>query len=323
MECRVLRLLKKSTAVKGRVGLAFGPSEVAVAVMRRDCGAPVLERCEILPVDPAGGAGAIAAVIRAAGLPRMPVSTVLRSDDYQLALVEAPDVPPAELRAAMRWRLKEAIDFRVEDAVIDVFDVPDQNRGGHGRMMYAVAARRSAVDRHAGAVVGVATLDVVDVPELCLRNLAALLPGAAAGVALLYLGETALSIVLVRGRTFYFARQMAPQTPPRPTGHPGGHSGSLPGPTAPEIESVVLELQRSLDYYERHFDQPPITRIAVSPAGTRASELARELGRDTGFEVATLDLNLLLHCAAPVEAAAQASCLLAVGAALREEQRSL
>jgi len=297
MECRVLRLLKKSTAVKGRVGLAFGPSEVAVAVMRRDSGAPVLERCEILPVDPAGGAGAIAAVIRAAGLPRMPVSTVLRSDDYQLALVEAPDVPPAELRAAMRWRLKEAIDFRV--------------------------ARRSAVDRHAGAVVGVATLDVVDVPELCLRNLAALLPGAAAGVALLYLGETALSIVLVRGRTFYFARQMAPQTPPRPTGHPGGHSGSLPGPTAPEIESVVLELQRSLDYYERHFDQPPITRIAVSPAGTRASELARELGRDTGFEVATLDLNLLLHCAAPVEAAAQASCLLAVGAALREEQRSL
>jgi MSHA biogenesis protein MshI len=315
MECRVLRLLKKSTAVKGRVGLAFGPSEVAVAVMRRDGGTLVLERCEILPVDPAGGTGAVSAVIRAAGLPRMPVSTVLKPEDYQLALVEAPDVPPAELRAAMRWRLKETIDFRVEDAIIDVFDVPGQNRGGHGRMVYAVAARRSAVDRHAGALAGTTALDVVDVPELCLRNLAALLPAAAAGVALLYLGETAISIVLVRGRTFYFARQMAPQTASRPE--------SPPGPAAPDVESVVLELQRSLDYYERHFDQPPITRIAVSPAGPRAAELALELGRETGFEVATLDLNLLLHCATPVEAAAQASCLLAVGAALREEHRSL
>src|SRR6202050_2453897 len=180
MECRVLRLLKKSTAAKGRVGLAFGASEVAVAVLRRDSGTPVLERCKILPVDPAGGTGAVAAAIRAAGLPRMPVSTVLRPEDYQLALVEAPDVPPAELRAAMRWRLKESIDFRVEDAIIDVFDVPDQNRGGHGRMMYAVAARRSAVDRHAGALAGVTALDVVDVPELCLRNLGALLPAAGA-----------------------------------------------------------------------------------------------------------------------------------------------
>lgn len=175
-------LLKKSTSVKGRrIGLAFGPHQIAVAVMRRDGGTAALERCELLALDPASGADAAAAAIRAAGLPRMPISTVLRAEDYQLALIEAPDVPPAELRAAMRWRLKETIDFRVEDAVIDVFDVPDQNRGGHGRMMYAVAARRAAIDRHAGALAGIPGFDVVDVPELCLRNLASLLPTAAAG----------------------------------------------------------------------------------------------------------------------------------------------
>ncbi len=308
-------LLKKSTAVKGRIGLAFGPHEIAVAVMRRDGGTQSLERCELLSLDPASGADAAAAAIRAAGLPRMPISTVLRPEDYQLALIEAPDVPPAELRAAMRWRLKETIDFRVEDAVIDVFDVPDQNRGGHGRMMYAVAARRGAVDRHAAALAGIADFDVVDVPELCLRNLASLLPSAAAGVALLHLGETTANIVLVRGKTFYFARQMDLQA----TLHiaPGSAGERL------DAASVVLELQRSLDYYERHFDQPPITRIAVSPAGSRATELAQDLGSETGFEVTTLDLNVLLSCAAPVDPAGQAACLLAVGAALREEHRSL
>jgi len=310
----VLGLLRKPSAAKGRIGLAFGTNEIAVALVRRDSGTLVLERCERLPIDPAGGAEAASAAIRAAGLPRVPVSTVLRTDDYQLALIEAPDVPPAELRAAMRWRLKETIDFRVEDAVIDVFEVPEQNRGGHGRMMYAVAARRSAIDRHAGALAAVPTFDVVDVPELCLRNLAALLPAASAGVALLQLGETAASVVLVRGKTFYFARQMDLQA----TLHIAGDSG-----TRLDAGSVVLELQRSLDYYERHFDQPPITRIAVSPAGTRASELALDLGRETGFEVTTLDLNVLLSCASPIEPATQAACLLAVGAALREEHRSL
>ena len=312
----MFKLLKKSAVAKGRVGLALGPNQVAVAVMRRDRGTPVLEHCELISMGPASGTDAASAVLRAAGLPHMPVSTVLRPDDYQLVLIEAPDVPPAELRAAMRWRLKESIDFRVEDAVIDVFDVPDQSRGGHGRMMYAVAARRSAVERYASALASIPTFDVVDVPELCLRNLAALLPAAAAGVALLYLGETTASIVLVRGTTFYFARHMNLQATLNVA---AAHD---PGARL-DAGSVVLELQRSLDYYERHFDQPPITRIAVAPAGTRATELALDLGSETGFEVSTFDLNVLLSCATPIEPMTQASCLLAVGAALREEHRSL
>lgn len=315
MECRVLGLFRKTLIGKGRAGVAFGADHVALAVMRRDGGQPVLERCEVLPLGPGTGADASQAAVRAAGIPRMPISTVLSPKDYQLALVEAPEVPPAELRAAMRWRLKDSIDFRVEDAVIDVFEVPDQSRGSHGRMMYAVAARRSAVDTHTQALAGSPGFDAIDVPELCLRNLAALLPMASAGVALLHLGESTASIVLVRGKTFYLARQV--ELFPADAKAADGREGRI------NAAGVVLELQRSLDYYERHFDQPPITRIAVSPAGARADELARELGRETGFEVAALDLNVLLSCKTPIEESAQASCLLAVGAALREEHRSL
>jgi MSHA biogenesis protein MshI len=308
-------LLKKSSAAKCRVGLAFGPTQAAVAVVRRDRGAPVLERCELLPLAADGGAEAQSSVIRAAALPRAPISTVLRTEDYQLVLIEAPDVPPAELRAAMRWRLKESIDYRVEDAVIDVFDVPAQTRGGQGRMMYAIAARRTAVDRHAAALAGSPTFDVVDVPELCLRNLAALTPAAAGGVAMLHLGEKTATIVLVKGRTFYFARQMDLQATLRV---------AVNDPDARlQVAGVVLELQRSLDYYERHFDQSPITRIVVSPGSARAAMLADDLAKESGFEVNTLDLPSLLRCEIPSETVIDATCLLAVGAALREEHRSL
>jgi MSHA biogenesis protein MshI len=309
-------LLKKTAVAKGRVGLAFGREHIALAIVREAGERPVLERCELLPIDPAGGSEAVSAALRGAGLPRLPVSVVLGPEDYQLALVEAPDVPPAELRAAMRWRLKEAIDFRVEDAVIDVFDVPPQSRGAQGRMMYAVAARRGAVDRYAAALASMPSFDVVDVPELCLRNLAAALPAAARGVALLQLGDTTATCVLVQGRTFYLARQIALR--PAALAIESETAGA-----SLDAGSIVLELQRSLDHYERNFDQPPITKIAILPAGARADALAADLGRETGFEVSALDLNAALSCASPLDPALQADCLLAIGAALREERRSL
>lgn len=309
-------LLNKTAAVKGRIGFAFGRDQIALAVVRREGSVPVLERCELLKVEKGADVEAMAAALRGVHLPRLPVSTVLRGDDYQLALVEAPDVPPAELRAAMRWRLKDAIDFRVEDAVIDVFDVPPQNRGAQRRMMYAVAARRTAIDRHAATLASLPSFDVVDVPELCLRNLAALLPAAANGVAVLHLGDMGATVVLVRGSTFYFARQMSLESTMR-MAPDGDVTGRL------DAASVALEVQRSLDYYERHFDQPPITRIAVSPQTQRAIDLAADLGRETGFEVTTFDLTTLLRCEVPIDHATQTACLLAVGAALREERRSL
>ena len=306
-------LLKRSAAARGRIGISLGEDQLAVAVVCRDpAGTPSLQRCESHPI-PAGGPEALAEALGALDLPSMPVSGVLRTQDYQLSLVESPDVPPAELRAAMRWRLRESIDFRVEDAVIDVFDIPPQSRGTQGRMLYAVAARRAAVDRQAAVLGALGNFDVVDVPELCLRNLASLLPAAANGVALLHLGVDSASVVLVRGTTFYFARQMNLQR----TRALDGAQGQL------DPDGVLLELQRSLDYYERHFDQPPITRVVIAPLGERASQLAADLGRDSSFDVSALDLNQVLPCAQALAPAEQVSALMAVGAALRHEHRSL
>ena len=305
MECRVFGLLKRRPDHQGRIGLALDRDRLAVAVVGREGDQLSLLRCEVLPFDAGGGAEGVAAAVRAAALPKFPVSTVLNAADYQVVLVEAPDVPPAELRAAMRWRLKDAIDFRVEEAVIDVFAVPSQQRGSQGRRMYAVAARRGAVDLWGTALASLAAFDVVDVPEMCLRNLASCLPGVAGGIAMLHFGETSATVILVRGPTFYFARQMDLRS------------------TGMDTSSIVLELQRSLDYYERHFDQPPITRIALSPGGPRAQVLAQELKRETGFEVTAVDLNSLLNCRSPVDADTQSACLMAVGAALREERVSL
>jgi hypothetical protein len=76
------------------------------------------------------------------------VGTVLDVADYQLLLVESPDVLAAELKAAVRWRLKDIIDFPLEDAVVDVFGIPEPVRRTGAKMMYAIAAKRQAVEDH-------------------------------------------------------------------------------------------------------------------------------------------------------------------------------
>jgi MSHA biogenesis protein MshI len=303
----VFGLLTKAAVARGRIGVALMPEQLALAVIRREAaGPPLLERCETVPLGPPDQPERIAVALRAANLPALPISCVLQPGDYQLALVEAPDVPPAELRAAMRWRLKDHINFRVEDAVIDVFEVPSPQRAGQHRMVYAVAARRSLIEHTATQLSSLPGFQVLDVPELCLRNLLALLPAAPSGVGLLYLGDHTATVIIVRGTVFHFVRNV-----------------ELGAAARIDPTAVALEVMRSLDYYERHFDQPPITQLAIAPAGPRSEHLLSDLGRETGLEVIVLDLNTLLPSPALVPPERQQHCLLAVGAALREERRSL
>lgn len=301
--------LQRSSAARVRVGMVSTRERTAIVALGRTAGRPVLEYCAVQP----RGQGTIAELLREAGFARAPVSAVLLPGDYQLAMIEAPDVLPAEMRAAVRWKLREAIDFHVDDAIVDVFDLPAQGRRAQGRMMYAVAARRSTVAEHAARLEGLRGFDVVDVPELCLRNLAALTPGAANGVALLHLGETVATVVLVRGETLYLARHLDLQATLR-----------FDGSGAPlDAANVALQLQRSLDYYESHYDQPPIGEIVVAPSGPHAEALARELAAETGLRVGTFEFADRFECREVPSAELQRACLLAAGAALRAEKRSL
>jgi len=64
---------------------------------------------------------------------------------YQLLPIEAPDVDAAELKAAVRWRIKEFIDFHIDDAAIDVFEMPSQGPRARARTMYVGAARNPLI----------------------------------------------------------------------------------------------------------------------------------------------------------------------------------
>jgi MSHA biogenesis protein MshI len=82
---------------------------------------------------------------------------------------------------------------------------------------------------------------------------------------------------------------------------------------------MALEVQRSLDYYESHFAQPPINKLLLAPAEESVAEFVPYLDKQLAQQVELLDLNTLLISDAPLEPALQGPCFTAIGLALREE----
>lgn len=225
---------------------------------------------------------------------------VLGSEHYQLQLVERPDVPPEEVAQAVRWRLRELLDFPVDGAVVDVFDVPTQARGGR-RMVYAVAAEGASVAALAANVAGSRlSLGAIDVPELCLRNVATSLEQDRFGVACLRVQGSRGILTLSREQQLYLVRQI-----------------EMPaGDTSQGIAQVALEVQRSLDYFESHYDQRPIRDVLVAPA-PGAAAFAADLGAEMAVNVGLLELASVVDGAERLDDDDQEHCLLALGAAMR------
>lgn len=294
-----------------------GEGQTAIAVVRtRKDAKPFLKHCSTHVYGEGGAEGPLISLTRERSLSRVPVSGVVRTDEYQLVQVEAPEVLPSEMRAAVRWRLKDAIDFDVDEAVFDVFEIPDPPRRSNNKMMFAVAARTEAIQRVSGLIAPYARgFDVIDIPELCQRNLSALLPQDAKGVAMLTLADKFAQLVLTRESVLYLTRRIELSRSSYDT--PRGGDASL----VSDVGALTLELQRSLDYYESHYDQTPITHLVIAPGDERATALAEALRKEMSLQIELFNIGDLFELEAGLKVDTDWPCLMALGAALRSDRQ--
>ncbi|SCZ64960.1 pilus assembly protein PilM [Thiohalomonas denitrificans] len=328
---------KKRRSSRGLAGLALTDAGIASArVLQRNDGAPRLVACQFTPArSPEQLPSLLRTLAEEQKLDR--TISVIGQNDFNLLLVEAPEVDPTELKAAVRWRIKDLIGFHIDDAVIDVFDIPSQ-RNGRARMMYAVVAKTHAVRHHIDLLEGAGLdLDIIDIPELALRNLASILPEDETGVATLYLNPLGGMLTLTRQSNLYLARTLdiGVERLSRETVNDADESIPEGGEIGAEqqskittslqrmFDSIVLEVQRSLDYYESHFLLPPVSGLVIAPTEKPIPHLVRYMADNLDIPVRMMDLNALLDIDQPLSDELQAQCLPAIGAALRREEKTL
>lgn len=245
--------------------------------------------------------------------------TVLNGGEYQILSVDAPNVPADELKTAVRWRLKDMLDFHVDDATVDVLDLPvDPNaavRAQHS--MFAIAARNSVIEaRQTLFTAAKVELAVIDIPEMAQRNISALVEPPGRGVAMLSFGsEGGLLTVSFRGE-LYLARRID-------LGIEQLLDEDIERRNA-AFDRVTLELQRSLDNFERQYSFISVAKLVLAPSAVIGLE--EYLSSNLYMPVDTLDLASLFDFERAPELTdkrLQQRFLVPLGAALRHEETVL
>lgn len=226
------------------------------------------------------------------GLDRLRCITVLPQGEYQLHVVEAPAVPDAELKTAVRWRLKDLIDFPPDEAVVDVMPLPQGLAAGRGANLIAIAAHR---DRVADCIrtFDEARIDLgaIDILETVQRNVAAHLAEGERAVALLVFGTGAGMLTVSAGGALLFARSFDLGL------IQFNDSQNIAADQAALCDRVALEVQRSLDHFDRQFGGLPLSSLLIAPF-PQAEALRAPLAENLYVPVAVADLAAALDLSA-------------------------
>jgi MSHA biogenesis protein MshI len=315
-----MKLFGKSKKVQGLRAVSFHDDGLRAVHIDRQGGRPMLLSAFEENRQGAQGVTPLSRLAQKWQGERCDYTTALGAPQYRFLIVDKPNVPQPELRAAVSWLIRDMVDFPLEEATIDVLAIPDSAQGlDAARSMVAVVAHSEPLRRlQAQFEESQLALKMIDIPEMAQRNLATLLESDGRGVALLSFDERGGLLTFSAHGELYHARRI---------------EVSAELLTAPNEarrlaawERVALEIQRSIDYFLRQFHTVQLSRLALAPLASHGEELAAFLRENIELAVERFDLSELIDLSAAPEvrdAAQQQRFLLPVGLALRVEETVL
>jgi MSHA biogenesis protein MshI len=294
--------------------------------------------------------------LQALGLKGLVAHVMLRPEQYQLLQIDAPPVSPEELRAAARFQIREMVNVHIDDITLDVMQVGDGQQKGPNHL-FVVAAKNEVV-REVIALGDALNwkVPVIDIQETAQRNLQSALAKAdgrleRADAALVIADERQAVLTISANEELFFTRRLdlpegfltmpwgvvrdtaadAPAdaftpvgeyVPDYATGSASSAFGSLDHGDTDRVQRFVVEVQRSLDLWDRTWSSMPLGGLRVY-AGERSAELANWLSRETGQAVSSMELQAQFAGLQAIPMADQTYCLPLLGVLLRTETRKL
>jgi MSHA biogenesis protein MshI len=304
---RLFKLASKSKA--GRVGLEVRADGIAIALARPgDDGQLYVTKSKFQECKAAERVEVLNQLVGELDAKGLACNLVLPSKQYQIYPIDKPNVEDSELTDAARWRVKDMLDFDLNDAATDVYDFPSDALRGRPEQLNVVVCR-SAIIKEALKLISESELELesIDIVDLALRNVAARLSDDEhKAQAVLYLRNGAGSMVLVKNGNLYFSR------------HFDFSLKSLNEPSQQDsvIQSLALEIQRSFDYFESQMGQVPPRTIALLGPDSDVP-LTNMLGGSIAAEVTWLDLACCYGQEQTTERN-EINCFAAIAGAIRE-----
>lgn len=199
---------------------------------------------------------------------RAELSIVLSPEWYQTLQIEKPAVQESEIKQALLWSVKNIITVPVHHLHLDYYESPLKNQS---RVVVVLADKQFLKNIVQAAVAADLSINGITIEEMAITNLIQDETQTTTTRLIVshYPGEEML-FSIVRDNTPYMQRRVR--------GFKGIrlYSEEVSQEFA---DSISLEVQRSIDYFENHLRQPPVTVIELVVEGY-AEYLAQCLSRN-------------------------------------------
>lgn len=276
------------------MGLSISEHGVAISHGIRQHGEFSIRKLDFAPVSGGEQQAFIKGWVTRNRLKNADCYYVLNKSEYALELIESPPVAPEELTEAVRWRIKDLIQTPIEETAIDVFPLPDDAYRGRMHMVYVVAVDKSVIEEKL-TFMRSCSLDpqVIDIEELALRNIALYLPDVEqSSIALLAMKENNGEITMFSHEDMYLTRtiEMGMASLHEPEREDTETHGSY------EVmkDRLIVDIQRSLDYYESQLGKGVTNKIYLLPSAYEGVDVEEILQSNLLPNVITLDCREFL-----------------------------
>jgi MSHA biogenesis protein MshI len=230
-------------------------------------------KCEIFDNKNNSIAKALKALVNVEPLPGQ-CHLVLAHAHSQIVQVDKPNVPAAEIKAALKWQIKDLVSIAPENMILDYFDGPTL-AGGHDKINVVCVAKNDLVALV--AIFNDAQLNIksITTEEFAFASLLPLQEDAVLFVC--QQPNEEINLLIVKNGQLFFSRRLR--------GFAQIANKSEDELTRDIIDSLSLEIQRSTDYFERQLKQAPIKIIEILIPMEKEAFLASKLAENTNVEV--------------------------------------
>ncbi len=223
----------------------------------------------------------IAALIDKHKLSEASCCLILPGNRYQLLQIDKPAIPDEELTAALAWTVKDLVNVAPEDLVADYFHLPAKIPMQGDKLNVIVTSAKTIRPMIDVFIKHKIELDGIVPEEMVIRNIIGDEDTASLLLSQQKNEEAALQIV--KKDQIYFARKLR--------GFNRIHEYSAEELVDGLTDSLSLEVQRSMDYFESQLKQAPIKNILLAMPTEHQSLIAEQIAQHFPIEVKIMTLT--------------------------------
>ncbi len=245
-------------------------------------------------------------VVSQNGLKKTKCVWILHPSYYRLTLIGTPNVPQAEYKKAIRWQIKDIINYSLEDTAVDIFypDEPERSL----KKIYVIAAQSSFLKNIANTIQDCGLyLEAIDTREFAIRNLITDLSKPGETTGLLNIIDESCLMMSVKQSNVQFVRRF----PVNANNIKAGNYSDL-----------MSEIQRSFNYCQTELKQEIPTKFVIPPDAILDKNVAQEIAKNLNKEVNILNLQEVVRYKKPLDQQMEPRCWIAIGGVLRNARQS-